>query len=208
MDPNKTTRTQLTISFYKLKRRGRRVGDPAPSPHPHNFKVKTKPCNKCPRVLQSLFQSSIVALGNNNLIYKGKKHLRVSPNSFFNPSTWFPSISFLSLQQLLLWHIKCFSCVLIICTCDMGITRSQEINIVCTEMHNNKRLKSYTNTESKYWLQHSSKIPVEINLYAMRGKVNHESSICTLQKKHGDLKGELWSTFCRSIGGTEARILI
>jgi hypothetical protein len=38
--------------------------------------------------------------------------------------------------------------------------------------------------------------------------VNHESSICTLQKKHGDLKGELWSTLCRSIGGTEARILI
>jgi hypothetical protein len=36
-----------------------------------------------------------------------------------------------------------------------------------------------------------AKIPVEINLYEIREKVNHESLICTLQKKHGDLKGEL-----------------
>jgi hypothetical protein len=70
------------------------------------------------------------------------------------------------------------------------------------------RDSNHANTESKYWLQNSCKIPVEINLYAMREKVNHESSICTLQKKHGDLQGELWSILCRSIGGTEARILI
>jgi hypothetical protein len=70
------------------------------------------------------------------------------------------------------------------------------------------RDSNHANTESKYWLQNSCKIPVEINLYSMREKVNHESSICTLQKKHGDLKGELWSILCRSIGGTEVRILI